>query len=51
MLKAAAAAEGRGWKTSEAKDGEYLRELAAKGMTIDPKADGLKRELRRWATR
>lgn len=46
VLKAAAAAETRGWKTSEAKDGEYLQELAAKGMTIDSRADGLKRELK-----
>jgi TRAP-type C4-dicarboxylate transport system substrate-binding protein len=46
VLKAAAAAEARGWRTSEAKDGEYLQELAAKGMKIDPRADGLKRELK-----
>ena len=46
VLKAAGAAEARGWRTSEAKDGEYLQELAAKGMKIDPRADGLKRELK-----
>ena len=46
VLKAAAAAEARGWKASEAKDAEYLQELAAKGMTIDPRAEGLKRELK-----
>ncbi len=46
VLKTAAAAETRGWKVSEERDGEYLKELAAKGMKIDPSADGLKRELR-----
>jgi TRAP-type transport system periplasmic protein len=46
VLKAAADAEARGWRTSEAKDGEYLQELAAKGMRIDPRAEGLKRELK-----
>lgn len=46
VLKAAADAEARGWKTSEQKDGEYLRELAAKGMKIDAAAEGLKRELK-----
>lgn len=45
VLKQAAAAEQRGWRISEQKDGEYLKELAAKGMKIDAKADGLKREL------
>ena len=46
VLREAAAAEQRGWKLSERKDGEYLRELAAKGMKIDPSADGLKKELK-----
>jgi len=46
VLKAAADAEARGWRTSEQKDGEYLRELAAKGMRIDAAAEGLKRELK-----
>ena len=46
VLKAAAAAEARGWRLSEQKDGEYLQELAAKGMKIDPAAEGLKRELK-----
>lgn len=46
LLKTAAAAEARGWKISEQKDGEYLQELGTKGMKIDPAADGLKRELR-----
>lgn len=46
VLKAAAAAEARGWRLSEQKDGEYLQELAARGMKIDPSAQSLKRELR-----
>jgi TRAP-type transport system periplasmic protein len=46
VLKAAADAEARGWRTSEQKDGEYLRELAGKGMRIDAAAEGLKRELK-----
>jgi TRAP-type transport system periplasmic protein len=47
VLKTAAAAEARGWRISEERDAEYLKELAAKGMKIDASADGLKRELRR----
>jgi TRAP-type C4-dicarboxylate transport system substrate-binding protein len=46
VLKVAAAAQERGWKTSEQKDAEYLKELAAKGMTVDTKNDVLKRELK-----
>lgn len=46
LLRSAAAAEARGWRISEERDGEYLKELAAKGMSIDPQATGLKRELR-----
>ncbi|ROZ76562.1 TRAP transporter substrate-binding protein [Ramlibacter sp. WS9] len=46
VLQQAAAAEQRGWKASEQKDAEYLKELAAKGMKIDPAADGLKKELK-----
>ena len=34
VLKAAAAAETRGWKSSEDKDEYYKKELAAKGMKI-----------------
>lgn len=45
VLQQAAAAEQRGWKLSEQKDGEYMKELAAKGMKIDPSAEGLKKEL------
>ena len=40
VLKAAAAAEVRGWAQSEKLDGEYIAELKAKGMTIaQPGAD------------
>lgn len=45
LLKAAAAAEQRGWATSEKLDGEYMKELAAKGMTISPPSDSVKKEL------
>jgi TRAP-type transport system periplasmic protein len=46
LTKTAATAELRGWRVSEERDAEYLKELAAKGMTIDARADNLKRELR-----
>jgi TRAP-type C4-dicarboxylate transport system substrate-binding protein len=46
VLQQASAAEQRGWVTSEKKDGEYMRELAAKGMKIDTTSDGLKKELK-----
>jgi TRAP-type C4-dicarboxylate transport system substrate-binding protein len=46
VLKQAAEAEQRGWRLSEQKDAEYLKELAGKGMKIDPAADGLKKELK-----
>jgi TRAP-type C4-dicarboxylate transport system substrate-binding protein len=45
LLKAAAAAEARGWATSERLDGEYIRELGAKGMTIAPPSDSVKKAL------
>lgn len=45
VLKAAAAAEARGWATSEKLDGEYIKELAAKGMTIAVPSEPLKKEL------
>ncbi|MFY3384800.1 TRAP transporter substrate-binding protein [Paracidovorax sp. MALMAid1276] len=44
VLKAAAAAEKRGWETSERLDKEFLKELAAKGMTITEPSDALKKE-------
>jgi TRAP-type transport system periplasmic protein len=46
LLSTASAAEARGWRISEERDAEYLKELSARGMTIDPRAEGLKRELR-----
>ena len=46
VLKAAAEAEIRGWRVSEEKDAEYMRELAVKGMKIDTTSDGLKKELK-----
>ncbi len=46
VLKAAAAAERQGWATSEQKDGEYIKELSARGMAVDLSSDGLKRELK-----
>lgn len=45
VLKAAAAAEQRGWVASERLDGEYIKELAAKGMTIAEPSDSVKKEL------
>jgi len=46
VLRQAAEAEQRGWRMSEQKDGDYLKELSAKGMKIDPAADGLKKDLK-----
>lgn len=46
VLKVAADAGKRGWQISEQKDGEYMKELAAKGMTVDTTSEGLKRELK-----
>jgi TRAP-type C4-dicarboxylate transport system substrate-binding protein len=46
VSKVAAEAGPRGWKISEQKDAEYLKELAAKGMTVDTSSDALKRELK-----
>jgi TRAP-type transport system periplasmic protein len=45
LLKAAAAAEARGWAMSEKLDGEYIKELGAKGMTIAPPGDAVKKAL------
>jgi TRAP-type C4-dicarboxylate transport system substrate-binding protein len=45
LLKAAAAAEARGWATSERLDREYVKELGAKGMTIAPPNDAVKKAL------
>ena len=46
LVKAAAAAEQRGWRLSEERDGEYIRQLAAKGMKIDATSETLKQELK-----
>jgi TRAP-type C4-dicarboxylate transport system substrate-binding protein len=45
VLKAAASAEQRGWITSERLDGEFIKELGAKGMTIAAPSDSIKKEL------
>jgi TRAP-type transport system periplasmic protein len=45
ILKAAAAAEIRGWKISEEKDGEYVKELAVKGMRVGNPPEALRKEL------
>ncbi len=45
VLAQASAAEVRGWKTSEQRDAEYLKELSAKGMKIDTSSEALKEEL------
>ena len=46
VMRVAASAQERGWRISAEKDDESLKELAAKGMTVDLKAETLKRELR-----
>lgn len=45
VLKAAAAAEARGWAISEQKDSDFIKELGAKGMKIAPPSDALRKEL------
>jgi TRAP-type C4-dicarboxylate transport system substrate-binding protein len=45
ILKAAATAEARGWKVSEEKDSEYVKELAAKGMKVGNPPEALRKEL------
>jgi TRAP-type C4-dicarboxylate transport system substrate-binding protein len=45
VLKAAASAEARGWATSEKLDKEFVKELAAKGMTVSEPSEALKKEL------
>lgn len=44
-MKAAVSAEQRGWVTSERLDGEYIKELGAKGMTIAQPSEAIKKEL------
>jgi len=45
VLKAATAAEERGWATSERVDKEFIKELSAKGMTVAEPSDSIKKEL------
>jgi TRAP-type C4-dicarboxylate transport system substrate-binding protein len=45
VLKAAASAEQRGWIISERLDGEFIKELGAKGMTIAAPSESIKKEL------
>jgi TRAP-type transport system periplasmic protein len=45
VLKAASAAETRGWAMSEQKDVEFVKELGAKGMKIANPSDALRKEL------
>lgn len=45
VLKAAADAQERGWATSERLDAEYVKELAAKGMTVAQPPETLKKAL------
>ena len=45
VLKAAAAAEARGWATSERLDGEFIKELGTKGMTVAAPSEAVKKEL------
>jgi TRAP-type C4-dicarboxylate transport system substrate-binding protein len=47
VLKAAAAAETRGWKLSEEKNGWYLDQLRQKGMTIHKPSEQLTADLRK----
>jgi len=47
VMKAAAAAEPRGWKISEEKTGWYLDQLKAKGMTVARPAAQLAADLKR----
>lgn len=46
VLKAAAAAEQRGWQLSERKDQEYVAELAAKGMKVSATNEQLRGQLK-----
>ena len=47
VLKAAAAAEERGWKDSEEKSKQYLETLAKNGMTVGPPSAQLRADLKR----
>jgi TRAP-type transport system periplasmic protein len=45
VLKAAVAAESRGWAISEQKDADFVKELGTKGMKIAQPSDSLRKEL------
>jgi TRAP-type transport system periplasmic protein len=45
VTKAATEAEIRGWTTSQQKDDEFVKELAAKGVKVAPPSDALRKEL------
>lgn len=45
VLRAAAAAESRGWAISEQKDSDFVKELAAKGMRVAQPSESLRKEL------
>ena len=47
MTKAAAAAEARGWKTSEDKNAWYLEQLAKNGMTVSAPSAQLKSDFKK----
>jgi TRAP-type C4-dicarboxylate transport system substrate-binding protein len=47
VMKAAADAEARGWKTSQEKNGWYLEQLAKNGMNVGPPSAQLKSDLRK----
>jgi TRAP-type C4-dicarboxylate transport system substrate-binding protein len=47
VVKAAADAEARGWKTSEEKTKWYLEQLAKNGMTVAPPSPGFAGELKK----
>lgn len=47
LLKAAAEAEARGWKTSEEKNGWYLDQLKKNGMVVSPPSPQLKADFKK----
>jgi TRAP-type C4-dicarboxylate transport system substrate-binding protein len=47
VLKAAAAAEERGWKMSQDKTAFYVTELKSHGMKVLPPSDKLKDDLKK----
>jgi TRAP-type transport system periplasmic protein len=51
VARLGAEAEARGWKVSDQIDDEYVKQLAARGMTVDRGSEGLKRELREIGNR